>query len=103
MSTGGIYTQPNSYKNYLGSKVSDWKVTKPYGMDDVPFENRLDQGYSTIAKQTGISESELRSLRLRQGKPSATGEIQYDLINERGQPLVVDGAIWRIKMNGVKK
>ena len=103
MTTGGVYIQPNSYRNYLGQKGSDWKVTKPYGMDDIPFENRLDQGYSTIAKQTGLSESELRSLRLRQGKPSATGEIQYDLINERGQPLVVDGAIWRIKMNGVKK
>lgn len=103
MSTGGVYTQPNSYKNYLGEKGLDWKVAKPYGMNDESFENRLDQGYSTIAKQTGLSDSELRSLRLRQGKPSATGEIQYDLINERGQPLVVDGAIWRIKMNGVKK
>ena len=103
MSTGGVYTQPNSFKNYLGEKGSDWKVAMPYGMNDESFENRLDQGYSTIAKQTGLSDSELRSLRLRQGKPSATGEIQYDLINERGQPLVVDGAIWRIKMNGVKK
>lgn len=103
MSTGGVYTQPNSFKNYLGEKGSDWKVAMPYGMNDESFENRLDQGYSTIAKQTGLSDSELRSLRLRQGKPSATGEIQYDLINERGQPLIVDGAIWRIKMNGVKK
>ncbi|WP_171503706.1 methyl-coenzyme M reductase [Acinetobacter haemolyticus] len=103
MSTGGVYTQPSKFTNYMGDKGKDWKVTKPYGMDDIPFENRLDQGYSTIAKQTGLSDSELRSLRLRQGKPSATGEIQYDLINERGQPLVVDGAIWRIKMNGVKK
>lgn len=44
MSTGGIYTQPNSYKNYLGSKVSDWKVTKPYGMTDDVFEGRLNKG-----------------------------------------------------------
>ena len=103
MTTGGVYTQPNSYRNYLGQKESDWKVTKPYGMKDDEFENRLDRGYGTIAKQTGLSDSELRSLRLRQGKPSATGEIQYDLINDRGQPLIVDRAIWRIKMNGVKK
>ena len=26
MATGGIYTQPNSFKNYLGEKGSDWKV-----------------------------------------------------------------------------
>uniref|UniRef100_UPI00300944A4 methyl-coenzyme M reductase n=1 Tax=Acinetobacter ursingii TaxID=108980 RepID=UPI00300944A4 len=103
MSTGGIYTQPNSYKNYLGSKVSDWKVTKPYGMTDDVFEGRLNKGYATISKQTGIDVADLEGLRLKQGKPTATGEIQYDLLNERGQPLVVDGAIWRIKMNGVKK
>lgn len=103
MSTGGIYTQPNSYTNYLGSKGSDWKVTKPYGMSDDIFESRLDQGYSRISQQTGISENDLKNLRLRQGKPSETGEIQYDLVNERGQPLIVKNALWRIKMSGVTK
>ncbi|ENW15628.1 hypothetical protein L313_2811 [Acinetobacter haemolyticus CIP 64.3 = MTCC 9819] len=103
MSTGGVYTQPSSYRNYMGEKGKDWKVTKPYAMKDDEFENRLDKGYSTISKQTGINSSDLKQLRLRQGKPAQSGDIQYDLINERGQPLVVDGAIWRIKMNGVVK
>lgn len=39
----------------------------------------------------------------KQGKPTATGDIQYDLINERGQPLIIKNAVWRIKMNGVTK
>ncbi|WP_284085106.1 methyl-coenzyme M reductase [Acinetobacter haemolyticus] len=106
MATGGVYTQPSKYTNYMGEKGKDWKVTKPYGMDDDAFESRLDQGYSVISKQTGISTSDLKGLRLRQlrqGTPSNTGEIQYDLINERGQPLIVNDAVWRIKMSGVTK
>ncbi|MDC4037523.1 methyl-coenzyme M reductase [Acinetobacter baumannii] len=103
MATGGVYTQPTSFRNYRGDKVSDWKVTKPYGITDDAFEAQLEKGYQTISKQTGISVNNLKEFRLRQGKPSSTGAIQYDLINERGQQLVVKNAIWRITMDGVNK
>ncbi|KYQ83565.1 methyl-coenzyme M reductase [Acinetobacter sp. NRRL B-65365] len=101
--TGGIYDQDGGFRNYMGGKYQSWKVTKPYGMTDDAFSSRLDQGYNVIAQQTGISAAELKNLRLRQGKSSSTGELQYDLINERGQPLVVNKAVWRIKMSGVTK
>lgn len=55
MATGGVYTQPTSFRNYRGDKVSDWKVTKPYGITDDAFEAQLEKGYQTISKQTGIS------------------------------------------------
>ncbi|MFV5308510.1 methyl-coenzyme M reductase [Acinetobacter baumannii] len=103
MATGGVYTQPTSFRNYRGDKVSDWKVTKPYGITDDAFEAQLEKGYQTISKQTGISVNNLKEFRLRQGKPSSTGAVQYDLINERGQQLVVKNAIWRITMDGVTK
>ena len=103
MTTGGIYDQSGKFKNYLGAKYQDWKVTKPYGMTDDVFEGRLNKGYATISKQTGIDVADLEGLRLKQGKPTATGDIQYDLINERGQPLIIKNAVWRIKMNGVTK
>ncbi|HCQ9867930.1 TPA: methyl-coenzyme M reductase [Acinetobacter baumannii] len=103
MATGGVYTQPTSFINYRGDKVSDWKVTKPYGITDDAFEAQLERGYQTISKQTGISVNNLKEFRLRQGKPSSTGAVQYDLINERGQQLIVKNAVWRITMNGVGK
>ncbi|MCJ9560570.1 methyl-coenzyme M reductase [Acinetobacter baumannii] len=103
MATGGVYTQPTSFRNYRGDRVSDWKVTMPYGMEDTAFEAQLERGYQTISKQTGISVNDLKEFRLRQGKPSSTGAIQYDLINERGQQLVVKNAVWRITMDGVTK
>lgn len=101
--TGGIMDQAGSFRNYRGGKFSAWKVQKPYGMSDDSFQGRVDKGYSTISKQTGVDVSDLQDLRLRQATPSATGELQYDLINERGQPLVIKDAIWRIKMSGVTK
>lgn len=104
MATGGVYSQRGSFKNYADGKVQDWKVSKPYGMSDDSFEERLDSGYSGISKSTGISESDLKSLRLRQSTVrTKKGDIQYDLINERGNPLVVNGVQWRIYMNGVTK
>jgi hypothetical protein len=72
-------------------------------MNDDSFENRLNQGYSVISKQTGISTTDLQTLRLRQTKANSNGDIQYDLINERGQPLIIKNAVWRIRMNGVTK
>jgi hypothetical protein len=50
-------------------------------MNDDSFENRLNQGYSVISKQTGISTTDLQTLRLRQTKANSNGDIQYDLIN----------------------
>lgn len=54
LATGGVYTQPTSFRNYRGDKVSDWKVTKPYGITDDAFEAQLERGYQTISKQTGM-------------------------------------------------
>ena len=99
MATGGVYDQGIKFGNQ-----KSWKVSKPYGMDDTVFESRLSGGYGFISQTTGIPVAELESLRLRRSdRRSPAGEIQYDLINERGNPLVVDGAIWRIKLEGVTK
>lgn len=99
MATGGVYDQGVKFGNQ-----KSWKVSKPYGMDDTVFENRLSGGYGFISQTTGIPVAELESLRLRRSdRRSPAGEIQYDLIDERGRPLVVDGAIWRIKLEGVTK
>ncbi|WP_180060955.1 methyl-coenzyme M reductase [Acinetobacter sp. YH12124] len=103
MATGGVYDQGN-FKNTVGGKIKDWKVSKPYGMDDTLFEGHLAKGYAQIAKQTGLSVSDLESLRLRRSdRRSPKGEIQYDLINERGNPLQVGGVVWRINIEGATK
>lgn len=98
MATGGVYKQDVKFGK------SDWQVSKPYGMKDENFESRIESGYRSISKSTGISVAELESLRLsRSAKRSPKGEIQYELVNERGDPLVVDGVAWRINMNGATK
>lgn len=100
LATGGVYDQSVKY----GSQSNKWKVSKPYGMADENFENRLESGYRSISKGTGIPTAELQTLRLRRSdKRSPSGEIQYDLINERGIPLQVDGVAWRINMKGATK
>lgn len=102
--TGGVYEQSGSFNNYAGGQIKGWKVALPYGMTDSSFEARLQTGYESISKSTGLSVSELESLRLRQSsKRSAKGEIQYDLLNERGNPLTVNGAIWRLRLSGETK
>lgn len=102
--TGGVHQQKGAFTNYAGGKLKDWKVSMPYGMTDDAFENRLDAGYSAISSSTGISEAELKTLRLRQSSSrTKSGELQYDLLDERGKPLVVKGVAWRIKMNGVTR
>lgn len=99
MATGGVYDQPVRYGNQ-----NKWKVSKPYGMDDDVFENHLNSGYASISKSTGIPVSDLESLRLRRSdKKSAKGEVQYDLINERGNPLQSGGNYWRINIKGATK
>lgn len=102
--TGGVYEQSGSFNNYAGGQIKGWKVALPYGMSDSSFDARLQTGYEAISKSTGLSISELESLRLRQSsKRSAKGEIQYDLLNERGNPLTVEGAVWRLRLSGVTK
>ena len=102
--TGGVHQQSGTFKNYMGGKLQDWKVAMPYGMTDDAFESRLDAGYASLAKHTGLTEAELKTLRLRQSPVrSKKGEIQYDLLNERGNPLQIDGVNWRIMINGATK
>lgn len=104
MATGGVYSQHGTFRNRANGKIEDWKVSKPYGMSDDSFEDRLDSGYEGISKGTGISISELKSFRIQQSNiRTRKGEIQYDLINESRNPLVVNGVQWRIYMNGVTK
>jgi len=102
--TGGVHQQSGTLKNYMGGKLEDWKVAMPYGMTDDAFESRLDAGYASLAKHTGMTEAELKTFRLRQSPVrSKKGEIQYDLLNERGTPLQIDGVNWRIMINGATK
>lgn len=97
LATGGVYEQAE-----FGN--SKWKVSKPYGMKDDEFESKIDPGYRYISQQTGIDVGELKELRLKRSeKRSAKGEIQYDLINARGNPLNVKGVIWRINVIGATK
>ncbi len=99
LTTGGVYEQGMKYGNQ-----KTWKVSKPYGMDDDRFESEVSKGYAAISQATGISTAELEDLRLRRSdKRSKKGEIQYDLINERGAPLQVGGVMWRINMQGATK
>lgn len=102
--TGGVYQQSGKFTNYMGGKLENWKVSKPYGMTDDVFESRINVGYSSLAKHTGISESELKTFRLRQSPvKNKNGSIQYDLINERGNPLKIGNVTWRIVINGATK
>ena len=97
--TGGVYNQDVKYGNQ-----KSWKVSKPYGLDDGAFETTVTSGLKYISSQTGIDVADLETLRLkRSASRSAKGEIQYDLINERGNPLVVKGVAWRVNMPGRTK
>jgi hypothetical protein len=101
--SGGVYQQSGNFKNYRGGKMDGWKVSKPYGMTDDTFESRIDAGYTSLAKHTGMSESELKTFRLRQSPVRKNGSIQYDLLNERGNPLKIGDVTWRIVINGATK
>lgn len=99
MATGGVYSQSLKYGNQ-----DNWKVSKPYGLDDGAFETTVTSGLKYISSKTGIDVADLETLRLRRSASrSAKGEIQYDLINERGNPLVVNGVAWRVNMPGRTK
>lgn len=104
LATGGVYTQSGRFKDYTDRGISDWKVSKPYGMTDATFEAKIQKGYADISKATGMSVNDLDNFRLaRSPNKAANGDLMYDLINERGRPLVVKGNVWRIRMNGVDK
>jgi hypothetical protein len=104
LATGGVYTQKGGFKDYTDRGISDWKVSKPYGMTDSTFESKVQKGYSDISKATGMSVNDLDNFRLSRSTTKASnGDLMYDLINERGRPLVVKGAVWRIRMSGVTK
>lgn len=104
LATGGVYTQSGRFKDYTDRGISDWKVSKPYGMTDSTFESKIQKGYSDISKATGLSVNDLDNFRLARSTTKASnGDLMYDLINERGRPLVVKGAVWRIRMTGVTK
>lgn len=104
LATGGTYTQDGNFKDYTNRGIKDWKVSKPYGMTDSAFEAKIQSGYKTISQQTGLSVNDLQNFRLaRSGTRTAQNELLYDLINERGQPLVVKGNIWRVRLQGVTK
>lgn len=87
MSTGGVYDQGN-FKNVVGGKVKDWKVSKPYGMSDDRFEAILDEQYPKVARHYGVSVAELKTLKLKRVRERGQGNvIRYALINENGNEL----------------
>lgn len=97
LSTGGVYEQKK-----FGNQ--NWKVSMPYGWSDDKFKAHLESGYNKISKEIGVPVSDLEGFRLRRSaQKSAKGEIQYDLLNERGSALIKDGVVWRIRLNGVTK
>ena len=99
LATGGVYNQDVKYGNQKA-----WKVSKPYGMQDEAFESTVSAGLRHISSQTNISVADLENFRLRRSdNRSAKGEIQYDLVNERGNPLIVGKTIWRVQMPGRTK
>ena len=87
LSTGGIYTQSGSFTRALGGKSSDWKVAKPYGMEDQIFENRIEQGYGRLADKFNQPASYFRNnYRLRMtDRKDKTGARLYELLNSRDQ------------------
>ncbi|WP_151834075.1 methyl-coenzyme M reductase [Acinetobacter ursingii] len=104
LATGGVYAQKGDFRDYNNRDIDNWKVSKPYGMTDSAFEAKIQSGYKTISQQTGLSVNDLQNFRLaRSGKTTPQGELMYDLINERGQPLVVKGSVWRVRLQGVTK
>lgn len=92
MSTGGVYNQkPGSwfggFKTSDGGSFKDWKVPKPYGMNDETFEAHLEYGYQSLAKMSGHSVDDLKDFRLKPRIDGKTNRIMYSLINMRGEVL----------------
>ena len=99
LASGGVYNQDVKYGNQ-----KTWKVSKPYGMQDEAFESTVSAGLRHISSQTKIPIGELETFKLvKTENRSAKGELQYDLVNERGNPLIVGKTIWRVQMPGRTK
>ncbi len=99
LASGGVYNQDVKYGNQ-----KTWKVSKPYGMQDEAFESTVSAGLRHISSQTKIPIGELETFKLvKTENRSSKGEIQYDLVNERGNPLIVGKTIWRVQMPGRTK
>ena len=99
LASGGVYNQDVKYGNQ-----ETWKVSKPYGMQDEAFESTVSAGLRHISSQTKIPIGELETFNLvKTDNRSAKGELQYDLVNERGNPLIVGKTIWRVQMPGRTK
>lgn len=87
-STGGIYKQPGTFRNYMDGKLESWKVDKPYGMTDDKFEEILEVQYPKVARYYGVTVAELKTLKLKRiDEKGKGGVIRYALINERKNPL----------------
>lgn len=87
-STGGIYKQPGTFRNYMDGKLESWKVDKPYGMTDDKFEEILEVQYPKVARYYGVTVAELKTLKLKRIEEKGKGGvIRYALINERKNPL----------------
>lgn len=98
LATGGVYSQSVSH-------FKDWKVSKPYGMTDSKFKASLEKGYAEVSHVTGVPISDLKNMRLsRSSATTSSGELLYDLLNERGNPLRgPKGGIQRIVFQKVYK
>ncbi len=53
------------------------------------LKQKIQKGYADISKATGMSVNDLDNFRLaRSPTKAANGDLMYDLINERGRPLL---------------
>lgn len=92
LATGGVYEQePNSwfgsFKTPDGASFKKWQVPKPYGMGDDKFESLLDQGYESLAKQSGYQVAELKQFLLVPRISKDSNFIMYNLVDVRGRKL----------------
>lgn len=88
LATGGIYTQKVKYSVGPNDSAKEWKVLKPYGMQDDNFELRMNAGLEAVAKKYNTTLDELDNYRLRQ-RPG--NDRQYTLMGENGRDLILNG------------
>lgn len=89
LATGGVYSQDIKYRTSPNAeKIEGWKVLKPYGMQDEPFELRMNAGIAMVAKKYNTTPDQLEDYRLIQ---SPSNDRQYFFLGENNQPLVLNG------------
>lgn len=85
---GEFYVQDEKLRNYMGDRLEEWRVPKPYGMSDERFESSLKAGYARISKSLNIKEDDLREFRLRPSVyKTEDGGMVYTLHYANGNPL----------------